>query len=233
MFGGAALNEDVEIFLRDAQISYSTGYGMTETSPIMTINPFGKVKMGSAGQPIPNIKMRIHEPAPKTNIGEIVVKGDIVMQGYYKNEAATQNVFLEDGWLRTGDLGFFDDGYLFIKCRSKNVIIGPSGENIYPEIIEQQLMTNSYVAEVVVYEDNGRVMAKVYPDYDVIDEEIKQQKLDDTVAQKIIVDLLESVRVECNSELPEFSKISRIIEHSEPFEKTPTNKIKRYLYIRQ
>jgi long-chain acyl-CoA synthetase len=234
MFGGAALNEDVEIFLRDAQISYSTGYGMTETSPIMTINPFGKVKMGSAGQPIPNIKMRINNPDAKTNIGEIVVKGDIVMQGYYKNEEATKDVFLEDGWLRTGDLGFFDeDGYLFIKGRSKNVIIGPSGENIYPEIIEQQLMTNSYVAEVVVYEDNGRVMAKVYPDYDVIDEEIKQQKRNDSEVQKIIIDLLEGVRTECNEELPEFSKLSKIIEHPEPFEKTPTNKVKRYLYIPQ
>lgn len=231
MFGGAALNEDVEVFLRDARISYSTGYGMTETSPIMTINPFGKVKVGSCGQPIPGIEMTIHELDSQTGVGEIIVRGPIVMQGYYKNPEATQETFLEGGWLKTGDLGYFDqEGYLFIKGRSKNVIIGPSGENIYPEIIEQKLMQSPYIQEVVVFENEGRLVAKAYLDYDVLDQEFERNKRNDTQALKLTGDILETVRQEINRQLPTFSQISKILEHPEPFEKTPTNKVKRYLY---
>jgi long-chain acyl-CoA synthetase len=232
MFGGAALNEDVEIFLRDAHISYSTGYGMTETSPIMTINPFGKVKMGSCGQPIPGIEMKIHEPNPETGIGEIIISGPIVMQGYYKNPEATAATFIDDKWLRTGDLGYFDEeGYLFIKGRSKNVIIGPSGENIYPEIIEQQLLKSPYIQEVVVYKSQNKLIAKVYPDYDYFDQEFKTLNLQESQEEERKLDILEQVRQEITKELPDFSRISKIIEYPEPFEKTPTNKVKRYLYI--
>ena len=232
MFGGAALNQDVETFLRDAKISYSTGYGMTETSPIMTINPFGKVKMGSCGKPIPGIEMKIHEPDQESGIGEIIVHGSIVMQGYYKNPEATHATFLDGGWLKTGDLGYFDDeGYLYIKGRSKNVIIGPSGENIYPEIIEQQLLHSNYLQEVVVYEDNGRLIAKAYLDFDVLDQEFEINKMGGADVEKLIHDLLETVRQETNQQLPGFSHISKIINYPEPFEKTPTNKVKRYLYV--
>ena len=232
MFGGAALNEDVEVFLRDAQISYSTGYGMTETSPIMTINPFGRVKVGSCGQPIPGIEMSIHELDSQTGVGEIIIRGPIVMQGYYKNPEATREAFLESGWLKTGDLGYFDpEGFLFIKGRSKNVIIGSSGENIYPEIIEQRLMQSPYIQEVVVFENEGRLIAKAYLDYDVLDHEFERNKLDDAQSLKLTEDILETVRQEINRQLPTFSQISKILEHPEPFEKTPTNKVKRYLYI--
>lgn len=234
MFGGAALNEDVENFLRDAKIRYSTGYGMTETAPIMTINPFGKVKVASCGQPIPNIEMKIHEPNPETGIGEIVVRGPIVMQGYYRNPEATEQTFVDKDWLRTGDLGYFDDeGYLFIKGRSKNVIIGASGENIYPEIIEQQLLKSPYIQEVVVYQSGGKLVAKAYLDYDVLDEEFQRNKLNTAEAQKLTRDILEQLRQEMNQHLPHFSGISKITEYPEPFEKTPTNKVKRYLYIPQ
>jgi long-chain acyl-CoA synthetase len=234
MFGGAALNEDVEFFLRDAKISYSTGYGMTETSPIMTINPFGKVKVGSCGQPIPNLEMKIHEPNPGTGIGEIIVHGPIVMSGYYRNPEATAQSFVNGDWLRTGDLGYFDaDGYLFIKGRSKNVIIGPSGENIYPEIIEQQLLQSPYIQEVVVYQTGGRLVAKAYLDYDVLDEEFKRNQLNTTEAEKLTRTILDQVRQEINQQLPDFSSISKILEYPEPFDKTPTNKVKRYLYIPQ
>jgi len=234
MFGGAALNEDVELFLRDAKISYSTGYGMTETSPIMTINPFGQVKVGSCGQPIPNIEMKIHEPSPETGIGEIIVRGSIVMQGYYRNPEATSQTFVNGDWLRTGDLGYFDaEGYLFIKGRSKNVIIGPSGENIYPEIIEQQLLQSAYIQEVVVYQTGGKLVAKAYLDYDVLDQEFQRNQLNTAAAEKLTRDILEQVRQEINQNLPDFSVISRILEYPEPFEKTPTNKVKRYLYIPQ
>ena len=232
MFGGASLNEDVEVFLRDAGISYSTGYGMTETAPIMTINPFGQVKVGSCGKPIPGIEMAIHEADAQSGIGEIIVRGPIVMSGYYKNPDATAEVFLKDGWLKTGDLGFFDaEGYLFIKGRCKNVIIGASGENIYPEAIEQRILQESYFQEVVVFEESGRLLVKAYLDYDVLDREFERNKLNDAEARKLTEDILEQARVRINTQLPAFSQIVRILEHPEPFEKTPTNKVKRYLYI--
>jgi len=231
MFGGAALNEDVETFLRDAGISYSTGYGMTETAPILTINPFGKVKVGSCGQPIPGIEMDIHEPNPDTKIGEIIVHGPNVMQGYYKNDEATKSTFLENGWLRTGDLGYFDDeGYLFIKGRSKNVIVGPSGENIYPEIIEQELAQSPYIQEIVVYEADNRLYAMAYPDYDLIDQDLQKKEQSPEAAQ-YTENILDEVRKETNARLPQFAAVTKIYEQTEPFEKTPTNKVKRYLYI--
>jgi long-chain acyl-CoA synthetase len=232
MFGGASLNEDVEVFLRDAGISYSTGYGMTETAPIMTINPFGHVKVGSCGKPIPGIEMSIHERDAQSGIGEIIVRGPIVMSGYYKNPDATADIFLKGGWLKTGDLGFFDDeGYLFIKGRCKNVIIGPSGENIYPEAIEQKILQEPYFQEAVVFENNHRLQVKAYLDYDVLDREFERNKLNDAEARKLTEDILEQARQRINTQLPAFSQINRILEHPEPFEKTPTNKVKRYLYI--
>ncbi|MCX6556113.1 MAG: AMP-binding protein [Candidatus Aminicenantes bacterium] len=232
MFGGASLNEDVEVFLRDAGISYSTGYGMTETAPIMTINPFGQVKVGSCGKPIPGIEMAIHEPDAQTRIGEIIVRGPIVMSGYYKNPEATAEIFLKGGWLKTGDLGFFDDeGFLFIKGRCKNVIIGPSGENIYPEAIEQKILQEPYFQEAVVFEDSHRLLVKAYLDYDVLDREFERNKLNDAEARQLTEDILEQARGRINTQLPAFSQISKILEHPEPFEKTPTNKVKRYLYI--
>jgi long-chain acyl-CoA synthetase len=232
MFGGASLNEDVEVFLRDAGISYSTGYGMTETAPIMTINPFGQVKVGSCGKPIPGIEMTIHEPEAQSGIGEIIVRGPIVMPGYYKNPDASAEVFQAGGWLKTGDLGYFDDeGYLFIKGRCKNVIIGPSGENIYPEAIEQKILQELYFQEAVAFESNGKLLVKAYLDYDVLDHEFERNKLNDAESRKLTEDILEQARQRINTQLPAFSQISRILEHPEPFEKTPTNKVKRYLYI--
>ena len=232
MFGGAALHEDVEIFLRDAGIKYSTGYGMTETSPILTINPIEKVKLGSCGKPIPEIEIKIHEPDPETGIGEIIVKGPNVMQGYYKNPEATKNTFLNPEWLRTGDLGYFDDeGYLFIKGRSKNVLVGPSGENIYPENIEHLLCKYPIVQEVIVYQDKGTLIAKVYPNYDYADEMLMGKGQTPGNKNANIASMLEDVRLDVNTKLIAFSRLARIIEHTDPFEKTPTNKVKRYLYI--
>jgi long-chain acyl-CoA synthetase len=232
MFGGAALNEDVEVFLRDAGIQYSTGYGMTETSPIMTINPFGKVRVGSCGQPIPGIQIQINEPDPETGIGEIVVKGPMVMRGYYNNPKATAEVFLENGWLKTGDLGYFDrEGYLFIKGRSKHVIVGPSGENIYPEIIEQKLQQNPFVQQAIVYTVEEKLTVKVYLDPDLLDQEMKKAGVGSDQVKGWLEELLETIRKTVNAELPTFSTIQRITRQSEPFEMTPTNKVKRYLYV--
>jgi long-chain acyl-CoA synthetase len=234
MFGGAALNGDVEVFMRDANIEYSTGYGMTETSPIMTINPFGRVRVGSCGQPIPGIEMRIHEPDPSTGVGEIQVRGPIVMRGYYNNPRATGEVLLPEGWMRTGDLGLFDaDGYLFIKGRSKNVLIGPNGENIYPEIIESRLMEkHPVVQQTVVYQKQGHLLCKAYLDPETLETEHQLSKKPRHAADAAVQALLESIRVEINRELPGFSAIHRMIRQTEPFELTPTNKVKRFLYIK-
>jgi long-chain acyl-CoA synthetase len=232
MFGGAALNGDVETFLRDAGISYSTGYGMTETSPIMTINPFGKVKVGSCGQPIPGIEMKIGNPDPDTGTGEILVRGPIVMRGYFNNEKATREVLGEDGWLRTGDLGFFDaDNYLFIKGRSKNVIIGPNGENIYPEIIEARLMQKfPVIQQVIVYKHKERLVSKAYLDPE--SPEIEGLKsLSPGEAENRVRDMLEAVRTDINRELPSFSAIQRMAWQKDAFELTPTNKVKRFMYM--
>jgi long-chain acyl-CoA synthetase len=232
MFGGAALNEDVEVFLREAGISYSTGYGMTETSPILTINPFGHVKVGSCGQAIPSVEIRIDDVNPETNIGEIVVRGPNLMQGYYNNPDATKAVFTDDGWLKTGDQGYLDEeNYLFIKGRSKNVIVGPSGENIYPEIIEQLFLQSPVIQEMVAYQEDDLLVAKVVLDADYLETTYGFQSMTEAEMQKKKEEILEVVRKEYNLKLPNFSRLTKLIEHPEPFEKTPTNKVKRYLYI--
>ncbi|NIA31966.1 MAG: AMP-binding protein [Actinobacteria bacterium] len=234
MFGGAPLNEDVERFLQEAGIQYSTGYGMTETSPIITINPLGKAKTGSCGQAIPGIEIKIHVTNEQTGEGEILIRGDSVMAGYYNNEDATKKVLLTDGWLKTGDLGYLDsEGFLFIKGRSKNVILGPSGENIYPEIIEQEISTSPYVQEVIVYQSEGKLVAKAYMDSDVLDQELEGKGIDGAQTKEFIAELLEQIRKQVNERLPQFSRISKITDHPDPFEKTPTNKVKRYLYTSQ
>ncbi len=232
MFGGASLNNDVETFLRDARILYSTGYGMTETSPILTINPFGQVKVGSCGKAIPGITLKIHNPDPETGIGEIIVRGPIVMKGYYKKPAETKEIFMQGGWLKTGDLGYFDsDGYLFIRGRSKNVIIGPNGENIYPEIIEQKLTQVPFIPQAVVYQSSGKLVAKVNIDADALKLAHANTEAGKNNAEIEPAAMLETVRRELNNTLPPHSTLNRIIEHKEPFELTPTNKVKRFLYI--
>lgn len=232
MFGGAAMSEDVEQFLREAKISYSTGYGMTETAPILTINPFGAVKPGSCGKPIPGIEIKIYRPDPGTGVGEVIVRGANVTQGYYRNPAVTEESFLPGKWLKTGDLGFIDaEGYLFLKGRSKNMILGPSGENIYPEAIEQLLGQAPYVQECVVFEQNGKLIALAYLDYDAIDRDFAREKGDGGDPAPRVTRLLETIRKEANQQLPVFARLAQIFVHPEPFEKTPTNKVKRHLYI--
>ena len=231
MLGGASLNEDLEIFLRDAGIGYSTGYGMTEASPILTINPFEEVRVGSCGKPIPGVELRIHDPDPATDVGEILVRGPNIMKGYLKNDEATLSTFLEGRWLRTGDLGLLDrEGYLYIKGRSKNVIVGPSGENIYPEIIEQQLLKSPYILQAIVYKRDDSLIARVNIDQDILDQEFASLDLSEPDTHRLLHRLLEEVRAETNKHLPDFSVIHRIMVQLEPFELTPTKKVKRYLY---
>ena len=230
VIGGASLNTEVEAFLRDGGIPFTNGYGLSECSPLVSGVPQNETKIGSVGKPVQGVEVKIVEKDPKTGIGEIYVNGPNVMQGYYKNPEENEKVFDENGWLITGDRGYLDDeNHLYITGRSKNIIVGPSGENIYPEVIEDKYKESPYVEEILVYEDASKIVARIYPDYDYI-EKVHNEK-DEAALTKEIKLIFEELRKETNQKLATFSQVNRIIEQSEPFEKTPTNKIKRMLYL--
>lgn len=222
--GGAALNKEVEEFLHAIEFPYTVGYGMTECGPILSYDGWKTFKQGSCGKTAPRMQLRIDSPNPQEIVGEILAKGDNVMLGYYKNEEATKAAFTPDGWLRTGDLGLIDkDGYLFIKGRSKNMILGPSGQNIYPEEIEDLLNNQPYVSESIVVDREGKLIALVYPDFEAAE-------LDKKNTDSALQEAMEENRVELNKSLPAYSQIQRIEIFHEEFEKTPKRSIKRYLY---
>lgn len=230
IIGGANFSREVEIFMKQAGIPYCCGYGLSECSPLVTFSSMQEQKIGSPGHAISDVEIKIFNPDPQTGIGEILVKGPNVMKGYYKNDELTKKSFTDDGWFITGDKGYLDkDGFIFITGRSKNVIIGPSGENIYPEVIEMKLEESIFVEETLVYQSGNQLVARIYPNYAYI-ETLKNMK-DENIIASDIKDILENVRIEVNAKLPGFSKISKVIEQTSPFIKTPTNKIKRAEYV--
>lgn len=229
--GGAALNPEVELFLRDASFPFIVGYGLTEAAPLLAGGPHGDttICLGSTGKPVPNVEIRIDDPHPETGIGEIVARGPNVMQGYLNDPEATKDSFTEDGWLKTGDLGRLDDaGNLLIKGRSKSVIVLSNGENVYPEAIEHKVNAYPFVVESLVVENRGMLEAWVYPDYEFIDSKTSGQNR--TQRHQYIAGLLEEMRTALNEQLSTSSRLSRVLERREPFVKTATHKIKRYLY---
>lgn len=230
--GGASLAADVERFLKEAGFPYAIGYGLTETSPLVSgTNPAG-VKFRSAGKTLPGMQIIIDDPDPKNGEGEILIKGPNVMKGYYKDPEKTKAVFTNDGWFKTGDLGLIDnEGYVFIKGRSKNVIIGSNGKNIYPEEIESIINESKYVLESLVLERAGQLIARVYLNSDEIDQEFKIQKASESQMREVIDRLLNDILNQVNEKVNSFSRLNKIVEQREPFEKTPTQKIKRYLYV--
>ncbi len=229
--GGAALNPDVENFLVEAEFPYLIGYGLTESSPLLAGGPLGDktITAGSSGKPIPGVEIRIENPNPETGIGEIFGCGPNVMQGYYNDDETTKETISADGWLATGDLGYLDDdGNLHICGRSKNVIVMANGENVYPEAIEHKMNAYSWIVEALVVENNGRLDAWIYPDYELIDEQTADQSR--IQRRAYIENLMETMRVEINTQLSTASRIAKVFERREPFIKTATHKIKRYLY---
>lgn len=229
--GGAPLAADVEKFLQEAEFPYAIGYGLTETSPLATGTTPEFVRFRSAGKAIPGVQLKIKNPDPKNGEGEILIKGDNVMKGYYKDPDKTKEVFEEDGWFKTGDLGVIDsDGYIFIKGRLKNVIIGSNGKNIYPEEIESIINEQPFVLESLVVERGNDLIAKVYLNNDDIDSQFNIQKENEAHARSVINKILSDLQTKINLRVNTFSRINKIIEQREPFEKTPTQKIKRYLY---
>jgi len=229
--GGAALNPEVESFLRDAGFPFLAGYGLTESAPLIAGGPRGDstVALGSVGKPVPGVEVRIDAADPKTGIGEILARGPNIMQGYWSDPEVTDQTFTDDGWLKTGDLGFIDHlGNLHIKGRSKSVIVLANGENVYPEAIEHKLNTYSFVVESLVIENRNMLEAWIYPDYEFIDAETTGQSRQQR--HEYISAELDRIRKEVNEQLSSTSRLSRVLERREPFIKTATHKIKRYLY---
>ena len=229
--GGALLAPDVEQFLRDSKFPYAIGYGLTETSPMVAGCTPKKTRYRSTGPALPDLEVKIINPSPETGQGEIWVRGDSVMKGYFKDPERTAEVITPDGWFKTGDLGVFDaDGYLYIKGRSKNMILGPSGENIYPEEIESVINEHENVLESLVFELEGKIVARIHLNYEELDRLFVAEKMSESQIKKRIQDMLEMIRQNVNNRVSSFSRVYRVIEQTEPFEKTPTQKIKRFLY---
>lgn len=223
VIGGAALNNEVENLMKKINFPYTVGYGMTECGPLISYDAWKTCKKYSVGKKINFLDIKIDSEDQEKIAGEIMVKGENVMLGYYKNKETTDNTLESDGWLHTGDLGVIDaDGYIFIRGRSKNMILGPSGQNIYPEEIEAQLNNMDCITESLVMESSGKLMALVYPDIDKADE----ANLDETGLQKKMDENLKLI----NQQLPAYSQLKKLQLFPEEFEKTPTKKIKRYLY---
>lgn len=225
IIGGAAFNKEVEAFFKKMAFPFTVGYGMTECAPIITFADWKKHRLYSCGQIVPNMEMKIDSPDQQNIAGELLVRGANVFLGYYKNPEATREVLDEDGWLHTGDMGVIDaDGFLYLRGRSKCMILGPSGQNIYPEEVEAVLDVRPYFVESLVIEEKGSLTALVYPDFD--------QGAKDGMDQEAFAKYIESTLSDINKELPNYARLSKIEIMTEPFERTPKKSIKRYLYQR-
>ena len=223
IIGGAAFNKEVENFLHSIGFRYTVGYGATECAPIICYEDYKHFVPGSCGKAARNMMVKIDSPDPENVPGEILAKGPNVMLGYYKNEEATATTLDKEGWYHTGDLGTMDgDGNVFIKGRSKNMLLGASGQNIYPEEIEDKLNSLALVSESVVVQKGNKLIGLVYPDFD------EAQSLN--LGRKELEEIMEQNRQELNAMIPAYSKISEIRIHDEEFEKTPKKSIKRFLY---
>ncbi len=230
--GGAKLNAKVEQFLREAKFPYAIGYGLTETAPLLAgIGPKFS-RMQCTGPALGGVQLKIQNPDPVTQIGEIWAKGDNIMMGYYKNKEKTKEVLTEDGWFKTGDLGRLDkDNYLSIEGRLKNMIVGASGENIYPEEIESVINNFKHVVESVVIEQKGKLVAMVYFNYEELEKQYRhlRKEVENYVEHKTN-ELMKELHRYVNSRVNRFSQLQAIIVKDSPFKKTATHKIKRFLY---
>jgi long-chain acyl-CoA synthetase len=221
--GGAAMNAEVEDFLRLIKFPFTTGYGMTECGPLITYSRYFDLPARSCGAPMTFVEVKIDSPNPLKSAGEILVKGENVMVGYYKNPEATEEALDSEGWLHTGDLGIINEkGQIFIKGRCKTMILGSSGQNIYPEHIEGLYNNKYYVQESLIIEKSHKLVCLIFPDYERAD----HHKLTRAELQE----MMEQYRKEINKQLGSFEQISQVVLFPEEFEKTPKRSIKRYLY---
>ena len=222
ILGGAAVNPEVEKFMKKIGFPYTIGYGMTECAPLISYSSWSEARIGSCGQTVDRMSIRVDSPDPSRIPGVLWVKGENVMAGYYKNPDATAAV-MRDGWMSTGDICTVDnDGFIYIRGRNKNMILGPSGQNIYPEEIEDRLNNMLYVAESLIISQGGKLVALIYPDWEQVDKAgIQHSEIEELMQQNID---------QLNTEMPAYSKVSCFKLYQEEFEKTPKRSIKRYLY---
>ncbi len=225
VIGGAAFNADAERFFRKIGMRYAVGYGMTECGPLIAYDGWRTARFASCGKAVDTLEVKIESPDPQNTVGEIILRGDNVMLGYYKNEKATKEVIDEDGWMHTGDLGVIDkDGYIYIKGRSKDMLLGPSGKNIYPEEIESKINNYKYVIESVVISEDDKLVGLIYPDYEAL--------RNDGIGEDGLAAALDHIRKDVNNKLPEYMVVTKFRVHPEEFAKTPKKSIKRYLYMK-
>lgn len=226
VIGGAAFNPDAEKFFKKIKFRFSVGYGMTECGPLISYASWDTTKPGASGRAVDTLEVTIDSPDPERIVGEIILRGENVMTGYYKNEKATHEMIDESGWMHTGDLGIIDnEGNIFIKGRSKSMILGPSGKNIYPEEIEAVINNKDYIVESVVISVDNKLIALVYPDYEMMKR--------DNISDEALIEILDKTKKEVNDRLPEFMAVSKFKIHSEEFAKTPKRSIKRFLYTKE
>jgi long-chain acyl-CoA synthetase len=223
VIGGAAFNPDAEKFFKKIGFKFTVGYGMTECGPLISYASWDTTRLGASGRAVDTLEVTIDSPDPEKLVGEIILRGENVMMGYYKNEKATREMIDENGWMHTGDLGVIDrEGNIYIKGRSKSMILGPSGKNIYPEEIEAIINNKNYVVESLVINENDKMVALVYPDFEMM----KQNNITEEQLQEI----LDTYKKEVNERLPDFMNVSKFRIHKEEFAKTPKRSIKRFLY---
>jgi len=224
--GGAAFNADAEKFFKKIKFRFSVGYGMTECGPLISYASWDTTKLGASGRAVDTLEVTIDSPDPETVVGEIILRGENVMTGYYKNEKATREMIDDEGWMHTGDLGVIDkEGNIFIKGRSKSMILGPSGKNIYPEEVEAVINNKDYIVESVVISVDNKLIALVFPDYEMMKR--------DNITEEQLIEILDKTRKEVNERLPEFMAVSKFRIHPEEFAKTPKRSIKRFLYTKE
>ncbi|HPI69133.1 MAG TPA: AMP-binding protein [Bacteroidales bacterium] len=225
VIGGAAFNPEAERFFRKIGFRFTVGYGMTECGPLISYTSWDTTKLGASGKAVDTLEVTIDSDDPHKNIGEIILRGDNVMLGYYKNEKATKEIIDDEGWMHTGDLGLIDkEGNIFIKGRSKVMILGPSGKNIFPEEIEAVINNMEYVAESLVIMEDNRLVGLVYPDYEALKK--------DNIPDDQLSALLEKIRKSVNDRVPDYMAVSKFRIQSEEFAKTPKRSIRRFLYTK-
>ena len=226
VIGGAAFNADAEKFFKKIGFRFTVGYGMTECGPLISYASWDTTKLGASGRAVDTLEVTIDSPDPVNIVGEIILRGENVMTGYYKNEKATSEIIDEKGWMHTGDLGVIDkEGNIFIKGRSKTMILGPSGKNIYPEEIEAVINNKNYITESVVISVDNKLIGLIYPDFEMMKR--------DNITEEQLVIILEQTRKEVNNRLPDFMAVSKFRIHAEEFAKTPKRSIKRFLYTNE
>ncbi len=224
--GGAAFNADAEKFFNKIGFRFTVGYGMTECGPLISYASWDTTKPGASGRAVDTLEVTIDSPDPQNIVGEIILRGENVTTGYYKNEKATAELIDDKGWMHTGDLGLIDkEGNIFIKGRSKTMILGPSGKNIYPEEVEAVINNKNYITESLVISVDNKLVALIYPDSEMMKK--------DNVSEEQLPAILEEIRKEVNDRLPEFMSVSKFKIHPEEFAKTPKRSIKRFLYTKE